>query len=895
MRAEGATSTTIFDPGGDPATAHRAPLASFPNPFPLPSLSDFDSSIDSALQLMRDDPLLLPDYWAGVDPVALPALDPIPADLHYDPSTDPRSTTAVDAEVAAYVADFKANPIRDGVPLRTFAAHLSEIQATGDRIRSGGLAVVLDRAIAGQMQRSCSPSVVSALCHGYPHLDALLTIQTRGLHYHMLPGFRPNGGDGFQQSRSYYRARPLLHHSLTSMLCKGRALAFPLNSLQPEELASLHFSELVHAPKAGSRGMGRTCLHLSRQRNSAYTAINASVDRAASAAARPPQPLPTLRDFADIVRSQRASAADVPLESAYVDLTTAFQLMPLDSASARLTATLIHIPRPGEPDLPVVIVWLVAEWGHTSTAHAFSILGAAIPYVLQRDLDLPVTAIYVDDLPIVAPRGQAREHLLRACEIAVTILGPDSLTLDEPAVLSHFDRNVPFTFRPADRHRVGGPKVGMRGTQHDAIGFLFDLDRWRAYPRRKAIVKMYHLLWRAISTAALVLDTPTVLSTRLLQTVASVLNFYSVVLPSGNACVRSLFACLRSEARTSPLSNAAKRDLAWWRVLIRDVAHEPYRLARDIDSLGTRPQVHRTIVSDASTGTGGGGWLSPPGLSRSLLPTVDSLSALRRLYVVTDGGDHDDRSHSQPGCVTAPRTAPADAWAAISLSEMTFLDTALSSRAPMSAHSGYGTQVTPVPPDVLQRLLPYAAVLRWTSEEQENFGRVGLGINVLEYFSSAYLILLWGPALRGRSVGISGDNTAALAWLASGRYSGTCDAGHDLIHIFYMYCIACNITLVPEHIAGVTNVLADNLSRCVSMQEHEQPPAGSLAAYLPSPSAPTAEQTWWLALSRTQICRRLLTRVSTPGSSLASHQRHEILKRLLGTLGPGSAPSRAST
>jgi hypothetical protein len=326
------------------------------------------------------------------------------------------------------------------------------------------------------------------------------------------------------------------------MLAKGRAIAFPLDALSADDLASIHISELVHAPKAGSRGIGRTCLHLSRQKNPNYTAINAACDRAACDADNPPQPLPTLADFADIARAQRDAADGRSLESAYVDLTAAFQLIALDNASARLTATLLDIPRPGQSDLPVVMMWVVAEWGHTRTAHAFSILGNAIPFALQRDLVTPVTAIYVDDLPIVAPLGEAGDHLIRACEIAVTLLGPEALTLDDSSILSHFDRSEPFHFRTEDRDRVTGPKVAVRGPIHDAIGFMFDLERWRTYPRRKAVVKIYYLLWRAIPNSALQPDTAVSLPTRLLQTVASVLNFYSVSLPSGNACVRSLFS-----------------------------------------------------------------------------------------------------------------------------------------------------------------------------------------------------------------------------------------------------------------------------------------------------------------------------------------------------------------
>jgi hypothetical protein len=227
---EGANSNTIFDPGGaiGATAADSAP-------------GDHDI-VERILRMLRDDPLSISDHWAAAEDDVMPTGDGLPQDLHYDPATDPRSTAEVDAEVDEYLADFKADPIRDRVPLRTMDTYMPAILAAGARIRQHGFDAVLDQAIAVQMQRGCQPDVIAALGEGYPHLGAVLRLKTEGLHYHMQPGFRPNGGDGFQQSRSYFRTRAVLHHSLTSMLSKGRAIAFPLDALSPDELASIHFS-----------------------------------------------------------------------------------------------------------------------------------------------------------------------------------------------------------------------------------------------------------------------------------------------------------------------------------------------------------------------------------------------------------------------------------------------------------------------------------------------------------------------------------------------------------------------------------------------------------------------------------------------------------------------------
>ena len=673
------------------------------------------------------------------------------------------------------------------------------------------------------------------------------------------------------------------------MIAKGRALAIPFDDLTVEEIATLHFSELVHAPKAYSKGVGRTCLHLSRQRNPSFMPINQAVDKAACDLVNPPLPLPTIADFAGIARAHRDAAPGGDIEAAILDLTSAFQLVTLDSFSARLTCTLLHVPRPGQPDLRVALIWLCAEWGQTRTSHAFNILGKAVPYVLNKGLPIPVADIYVDDMPFFAPRGSVLTHLIRACEIAITIFGPECLTFDDPSITSHFDPSQSFRFRPDDYARVRGPKIAYRDGLHEAIGFNFDLVHWRVFPRRLAIVKMFHLLWRAIPHAALLPGIETHIPTRLANTVASVLNFYSVALPSGNACVRSLFACLRDGTRLTRLSESAKRDLAWWRIVIRDVMLQPTRLARDLDTMGPRPLVLRTLVSDASSGVGGGGWLSPPGMPRAAIDGVISLAHLVGSYraVLATSAEDDTRPPSADSAgrpylasihrdaVTVLRTVFSSACGPLPTSgEAAILDRALEMRPARPEPSG-SVSLDPVDHNQLcRRLAPIAVVIRWTDEERAGFSRAAVGINVLEFFTAAYLIILCGPSLRGQSLGVCLDNTSALSWIASGRYSGISDAGQDLVRILYLYCLEAHITLVPSHIAGTLNVLSDNLSRSVLFQElpHNRDT-------VPPPATSTAPR-WWETMSRAQVCRQLLTQACSAQSTMPSRTILEIVRYL---------------
>jgi hypothetical protein len=168
--------------------------------------------------------------------------------------------------------------------------------------------------------------------------------------------------------------------------------------------------------------------------------------------------------------------------------------------------------------------------------------------------------------------------------------------------------------------------------------------------------------------------------------------------------------------------------------------------------------------------------------------------------------------------------------------------------------------------------------IRWTEEELLLF-EVGLGaehgsegpisINVLEFFTVMYFIMLWGPSLKGKRIRINCDNTAAIAWLMKSRGSNKSPVAQSLVKAFVVYCVAMDITITPRHIPGVLNTKADILSRLISLQE----------IFKSVPDIKT--ETWWKGLSRAEICRGFLRASILEPSSMPLQKALDLVKSLL--------------
>ena len=89
--------------------------------------------------------------------------------------------------------------------------------------------------------------------------------------------------------------------------------------------------------------------------------------------------------------------------------------------------------------------------------------------------------------------------------------------------------------------------------------------------------------------------------------------------------------------------------------------------------------------------------------------------------------------------------------------------------------------------------------IRWSKEEIELFekrlissasnSQAGVSINVLEFFSVVYFVLIWRDKLKGCVVKTNCDNTATVAWLKRMRASGQSWVSESLMKLFSLVCL----------------------------------------------------------------------------------------------------------
>ena len=107
--------------------------------------------------------------------------------------------------------------------------------------------------------------------------------------------------------------------------------------------------------------------------------------------------------------------------------------------------------------------------------------------------------------------------------------------------------------------------------------------------------------------------------------------------------------------------------------------------------------------------------------------------------------------------------------------------------------------------------------IRWTKREVEMFATWKVTINVLEYFTVVYYIMLWAHLMVGRVVHVECDNTSAVKWLMSNRARSECEGVDAITKLFSLFCLVYNITIVCVHIKGELNVIADLNSRSLML------------------------------------------------------------------------------
>jgi len=199
-----------------------------------------------------------------------------------------------------------------------------------------------------------------------------------------------------------------------------------------------------------------------------------------------------------------------------------------------------------------------------------------------------------------------------------------------------------------------------------------------------------------------------------------------------------------------------------WRALLRLALVDPTLIGCPIDLLRTDRLPESFSVTDACTGVGGGAWTSP---SPSYAPTHD----LSHWLVL--------RWSPQELQVIQNRLLPLNT---VTTDELHTLD------------------------QHLQQYLVEGA-------SSAMFSAPRATINVLEFATVVFFVLVAAPFLKGLVVSLGADNMATLCWMVKHRSSS--GAADTLLKLLSLTCTIYNIKIVVHHVKGSVNYLSDWLSR----------------------------------------------------------------------------------
>ena len=96
---------------------------------------------------------------------------------------------------------------------------------------------------------------------------------------------------------------------------------------------------------------------------------------------------------------------------------------------------------------------------------------------------------------------------------------------------------------------------------------------------------------------------------------------------------------------------------------------------------------------------------------------------------------------------------------------------------------------------------------RWPPGVLENLP----SIVFLEFFPLLVAVLCWGPLLANRRVKFCSNNLAVVHIV--NRQSSLCERIMHLVRLFVLHCLRFNIIFKAVHVTGVSNDVADSLSR----------------------------------------------------------------------------------
>ena len=105
-----------------------------------------------------------------------------------------------------------------------------------------------------------------------------------------------------------------------------------------------------------------------------------------------PTVLPTVADLCEMAEVLRVKYPGSNIHEATIDVASAYQQFPLAIETAKLRASIINIY-----DGRVLVVYLVGVFGDTRASHVYNVIGRAVDYHHNLDLEVLRSRTYIDD------------------------------------------------------------------------------------------------------------------------------------------------------------------------------------------------------------------------------------------------------------------------------------------------------------------------------------------------------------------------------------------------------------------------------------------------------------------------------------------------------------------
>ena len=430
------------------------------------------------------------------------------------------------------------------------------------RIKEGGLSL----------------GMIKSYFNGYDKVGEVIEFMDRGPVVHQRMDWKPNGLAGFNACNASSSNFVIQNHSLAKLQKKGHLLIIPYESVKQEDIDSLHFSGHSIADKYDINGVRlpecRVCMNGSFGK--AGESRNSGLDRKKSEEDYPPEVLVDVGDLCERACQLREKYPNEEIHGTLVDYAKAYNLANQSIETAKLCASTTKATI-GGVEMSFILIYLVAIFGCADAGNWFAVLARMVTFLHNLMFH---SFRYVDDNIIIDIASRVKASETNLVKHIVNLLG-DKAVNEEKRIQYQQDLV--------------------------AIGWKFNFrhEIWKVMPKPKSYRKMLHALFCITRVGEIKL------TSKSLERVAGIMNWYMKALPLGQSFVRSLYSCIdwSGHNRKVTLSLEAQMDIQWLRAIVVIAQVDPEILSADIDSIRESKIAKYAIYGDASTSVGGGSFL----------------------------------------------------------------------------------------------------------------------------------------------------------------------------------------------------------------------------------------------------------------------------------------------